>query len=90
MNENRVDGIILLSDQPTVATFDELHHWVMWQLPRKVQGGLAGAVRPTLSGHEWYAAIIHLDERQVSIMAHEGLLFDSPETAVSHLMTTKE
>ncbi len=89
MNENRVDGIILLSDQPTVATFDELHHWVMWQLPRKVQGGLAGAVRPTLSGHEWYAAIIYLDRQEVSIMAHEGL-FDSPETAVSHLMTTKE
>ena len=90
MNENRVDGIALSSDQPTMATFEELHHWVTWQLPRKINGGLAGAVRPTLTGHEWYAAIIHLEERQVSIMAHEGLLFDSPETAVSHLMTTKE
>ena len=90
MNENIVDDIALLSDQPTMATFDELHHWVMWQLPRKVQGGSAGAVRPTLSGHKWYAAIIHLEKRQVSIMAHEGQLFDSPETAVSHLMTMKK
>ena len=90
MNENKVDGIDLLSDQPTMVTFDDLHHWVVWQLPRKIRGGFAGAVRPTLTGHEWYAAVIHLDERQVSIMAHEGLLFDSPETAVSHLMSTKE
>jgi len=90
MNENMVDGIALLSDQPTMATFEELRHWVMWHLPRKVHGGFVGAVRPTLTGHEWYAAIIHLDEQQVSIMAHEGMLFDSPETAVSHLMTMKE
>ena len=89
MNENVVDGISLHNDKMTVATFDELHHWVMWQLPRKINGGLAGAVRPTLTGHEWYAAIIHLDARQVSVMAHEGV-FDSPETAVSHLMSMKE
>ncbi|HEX6385110.1 MAG TPA: hypothetical protein VF177_10605 [Anaerolineae bacterium] len=80
-----VADIALDSRKPTALTFDELYTWVIWQFPRKKDGGLCGAVHPPADDHGWFPAIIHYREECVLVHAHAGGSFETPEAAIDYL-----
>lgn len=80
-----VANISLLTDKPTNLTFRQLETWVIWQFPRKKEGGLCGAVRPSLPDHGWYPALIFPQEQRALVYGHQGALFPSPEAASESL-----
>lgn len=89
MTDNCIAGIDLRSDQPTSLTFVELFHWVIWQFPKPEKKGLCGAVRPPLADHEWYPAVIEPDKKRVTVHAHIGKTFASPELAAKFINSKK-
>ncbi len=84
-----VAGVKLRSKKPTKLGFRDLFTWTIWQYPRRTTGGLLGAVRPPVSDHGWYPAIIHVKDEHASVYAHLGELFPSPEAAVERLNKSK-
>lgn len=79
-------GIQLDPDKPTSLTFNQLHHWVIWQMPRKTGEGLSGAVHPTMPDTGWYPAIIKPKEKRVKVYGHLDTKFESPEEAAEWLL----
>jgi hypothetical protein len=84
----KVDEIMIKVDQPTELTFSELYSWVIWQYPRQVDKGLCGAVRPPVSKHGWYPAVIRLKEKVVQVHGHLDKKFDSPNDAADWVAET--
>lgn len=76
--------------QSTIATFDELYKWVIWQFPleqAEINGNLGwyGAVHPPLANHGWYPALIEPQTLHVHLYAHLEQTFPSPETAAEFM-----
>lgn len=78
-------GIDLDAKKPTTLTFGELYTWVIWQFPRKKDGGLCGAVHPPTANQGWFPAIIHNKDKRVLVHAHLNESFTTPEAAVEYL-----
>jgi hypothetical protein len=76
-----VAGLPLANDQPTQLSFADLATWVIWQFPARRQGGLCGAVRPSLAGHGWYPALIFPKEKYALVYGHLGKHHPTPEEA---------
>lgn len=83
--EYKVANISLSKEHPTSFTYEDLYDWVIWQFPKiQEDGGLSGAVRPSIPDHEWYPAIIFLKEKKVVVYGHIEDKYSSPETASEH------
>jgi hypothetical protein len=53
-----------------------------------VDKGLCGAVRPPVSKHGWYPAVIRLKEKVVQVHGHLDKKFDSPNDAADWVAET--
>ncbi len=81
---NPKTSVTLLADKPTTLTFQQLHDWVIWQIPRVVEDGLCGAVKTAVPDTHWYPAIIHVNKKKVQVYAHIDKQFATPEAASSY------
>lgn len=84
-SKNKVADVTFADGQPTTLTFRDLYTWTIWQFPRKVNGGLCGAVRPPIAEHEWYPAVVQFKEEKVQVYAHLNQTFPTPENAAEQL-----
>lgn len=89
MNKKKrmIDSIKLKNHHPTNLNFADLYTWTIWQFPRKVQGGLCGAVHPPISNHGWLPAVINVKEKKVQVHGNLDQTFITPEEAAKFLET---
>ena len=80
-----VAEVTLDAKKPTTLTFGELYTWVIWQFPRKKDGGLCGAVHPPTTSEGWFPAIIYNKDACVLVLAHLNESFTTPEAAAEYL-----
>ncbi len=83
--QRTIANILLNTQEPTQLAFDDLYTWVIWQFPRKTEGGLCGAVHPPIAEHQWIPAIIQPSKKSILIYEHLDKTFPSPETAADYL-----
>lgn len=80
-----IADVALDTREPTTLTFGDLYTWVIWQFPRKMDGGLCGAVHPPTANEGWFPAIILNKEKRVSVHGHVDGAFATPEAAIEYL-----
>jgi hypothetical protein len=72
-------------DGPTELSLDQLYTWVVWQFPRPRHHGLCGAVRPPISQHTWFPALISRRDQRITVYGHIDQEFPTPAEAASWL-----
>ncbi len=80
----KIASVQLGIKKPTTLSMKDLYSWVVWQIPRALDDGLCGAVRPPIAGHGWFPAIILLKTKSVRVYAHLEQEFSSPESAFDY------
>ena len=83
--KRKVGNVKLKNRQPTNLKFEDLYTWTIWQFPRKVSGGLCGAVHPPIPEHGWLPAVINVKEKKVQVHANLDQTFTTPEEAAKFL-----
>ena len=83
--EKKTGHIMLKKHRPTNLSFEDLHTWTIWQYPRKVPGGLCGAVHPPIPEHGWFPAVINVKEKKVQVHGNLDQPFPTPEEAAKFL-----
>lgn len=83
--EKMVGSITLKTQRPTDLKFEDLYTWTIWQFPRKVPGGVCGAVHPPTPEHGWIPAVINIKEKKVQVYANLDQIFTTPEEAANYL-----
>lgn len=82
--KQKIAGVTFSCRRPTGLDFQDVYSWVIWQIPRQVETGLSGAVRPPMPESCWYPAIIEHKEKRVQVYAHLDESFATPESAADY------
>ncbi len=75
------------SAKPTKFNLKLLRDWVIWQFPKKIDGGFMGAVHPPLPKYGWLPATIYPEKQVAQIHGHLSETFSAPELAADYLGT---
>jgi len=87
--ERTIANLRIKEDSPTDLSFDDLYRWIIWQFPRKRGKWLCGAIRPPIANHCWLPALINPSDNIVQVHGHTDQKFDSPDEALSWLISAK-